>query len=169
MTDAEYNKWSDPKNWDDGPWVNEPGMELIEFEYKGRRCFLKRDGTGAWCGYVAIKIDSPYVSCENRIKLVVHGDATYCSNSFRGIPEIEGHVMLAFMCNNSGDFSPLSFTFQQQYLNRLSESARDLLRTKTDYEKKGPVYRTLEFATNELRSMVDQMEDPDDNKGSVCK
>ena len=54
----QYTTMSDRDDWRLGPWDREP-LDKAVWVHNGYDCMIKRNGLGAWCGYVAVKGGHP--------------------------------------------------------------------------------------------------------------
>ena len=138
MKDRSTNTSTDEKRvwrYSAGPWDTEP--DRAEFEHAGLPCMLKRNSSGAWCGYVHIPPYNPAISDgysrERYWDFEVHGGITY-----DGVMEMHGArlFVLGFDLNHSSDGAPGDL----RYETRL----------------KGE-YRTFEYALQEVRSLAEQV------------
>lgn len=101
----------DKTNWKRGPWDNEP--DRVDFIHEGFSCFILRNNSGNWCGYVGVpnthrfygkSYDDPDVS--------VHGGLTYaakCAGHICHIPEPgmpDDVWWLGFDTAHAGDTTP---------------------------------------------------------------
>lgn len=159
------------ESWGDGPWLNEPGMdEEVIFEYKGYECVLRRNDFGAWCGYVIVPIDSKWAKYEHPmdIPLRIHGGITYGEEG--AIRESGKPVyVIGFDCSHLNDYSPLTAAseklFDQIWIHSnpdIQERIKAYRERVAEFNKSSmwkKVYRTLEYARNELKGLVDQMEE----------
>lgn len=89
-TDFKCNR----KDWARGEWDNEP--DRVDFIHAGFSCFIKRNMSGAWCGYVGVPNTHPaygvrYDNYDHPVgSLDVHGGLTYsapCSGGICHVPE----------------------------------------------------------------------------------
>lgn len=118
----------DKSNWPDGPWIHEPDEVQYQDVDTDLPCLIKRNYTGALCGYVGVlpghklhginyhynKLDELYSTLD------VHGGVTYTglcdvsrSCKFYGVcndtdPEEPKHIIwwIGFDCNHFQDFAP---------------------------------------------------------------
>lgn len=58
----EHKTWTtiDKTGWGDGPWMTEPDKEQWADEATGYPCLLKRNRSGALCGYVGVPEGHPW-------------------------------------------------------------------------------------------------------------
>jgi hypothetical protein len=84
----------DRKDWVRGEWDNEP--DRVDFIHAGFACFIQRNMSGAWCGYVGVPNTHPaygvsYSNYDHPVSnLDVHGGLTYsapCSGHLCHVPE----------------------------------------------------------------------------------
>lgn len=114
-----------------GPWDNEPEKAMIE--HAGYVCELVRNPSlGFWCGYV-------YVGNEHPLFKHVDQDNTYDYINVHGGVTHKHDGKFGFDCGHAGDLSP--------YMG--------LPGTMTE------VYRTYEFALNELKGLAQQLRNYD--------
>jgi hypothetical protein len=77
------------EEWARGPWDNEP--DRVDFIHAGYSCFILRNQSGNWCGYVGIPESHPCFGKDyNDVPVEVHGGLTYadlCSPPICHIPE----------------------------------------------------------------------------------
>lgn len=151
----------DKSSWGPGEWQNEP--DYHEFVYKGYHCFCKRVMfSGHWCGYVELPLDIAQKFCLLdkkmwEIDIDCHGGITYNENF---LPpdgeESEFFRYIGFDCAHSEDICPkmeqdLNLFRDKEFKNKLNE-LREFLPFKQ-------TYKNLEFLIEQLRYMVDQIED----------
>lgn len=70
----------DKTMWRPGPWDNEP--DRFDFVHAGFICFVLRNHSGNWCGYVGLPPEHPlyavpYNSYDTMPDFDVHGGLTY--------------------------------------------------------------------------------------------
>jgi len=100
------------------------------FEWKNQfKCFIIRNPIKAWCGYVLISKDYP-IDSDTIIDVDCHGGVTYHKFDEKGLT-------IGFDCAHAGDIVP----------------NLDLFWSDDD----GNVYRTKEFAIDEVNKMVQQI------------
>lgn len=100
------------------------------FEWQNHfKCFIRRNKFKAWCGYVLISKDYP-IDSDTTIDIDCHGGVTYHNFDEKGLT-------IGFDCAHDGDIIPKF----------------DSLFWSADYD----VYRTKEFAIDEVNKMVDQI------------
>lgn len=121
MQDREY-RTVDKSQWGEGPWQNEPDKMQFTDKATGLPCLIKRNFSGALCGYVGVTEDHPlfgksYYDVEDSHPVTVHGGLTYSDrcqpgNEAEGICHVPGpgepdHVWwFGFDCNHGGDLAP---------------------------------------------------------------
>lgn len=93
------------------------------------KCFIRRNPIKAWCGYVLISKDYP-IDSDTIIDVDCHGGVTYHNFDERGLT-------IGFDCAHAGDIIPNLDLFW------------------SDHD--GNVYRTKEFAVDEVNKMVQQI------------
>lgn len=79
MKTLEYTyKDVDKTEWGEGPWVDEQDKVQWLDEETSLPCIIKRNGSGAWCGYVGVSKDHPaYLKDYNEVDVEVHGGLTF--------------------------------------------------------------------------------------------
>lgn len=117
METKQYT-FADKSSWPDGPWKNEP--DKIQWEDPATKlpCLIKRNDSGALCGYVGVPPNHPYWhdSYDMDLGLGAHGGLTFadfCSgDEEHGICHVpaEGEPKnvwwFGFDCAHSGDYMP---------------------------------------------------------------
>jgi len=81
----------DKSKWSRGEWDNEP--DRVDFIHAGFSCFILRNRTGNWCGYVGVPsthslYEKDYM--ELNVDILVHGGLTYadkCRDTICHIPQ----------------------------------------------------------------------------------
>ena len=98
--------------WARGPWDNEPDRK--DFTHAGYSCFILRNTSGNWCGYVGVpSTHSCYEKPYNDVDVNVHGGLTYadkCGGHICHIPEPgmpDDVWWLGFDTAHWGDLSPM--------------------------------------------------------------
>lgn len=152
----------DKSEWGEGPWQHEPDYK--EFMYKGFYCLLRRHHRyGNWTGYVAIDPQSKLAKEDCRsMDLDVHGGITY--EAFRNpllsinIPEDDSLFWIGFDCH-SGRFKPDKKGNSVEDYEDDYAPGEQVIFKKAGYSDDGKkeFYRTIEFAINELESLIDQI------------
>lgn len=150
--DCGFPKKSD---WPKGEWMNE--CDFHEFEYKGYICVADRKDHGAWCGYAVLPKEHPLVGKElwNNEVLQVHGGITQSDDHYTvlsgGQPKDAKIVRcvwsVGFDCCHAWDIMP---GFPNE-LNRMLSGH-------------GATYKNLDFVINELKKLVDQLNQPEIEK-----
>jgi hypothetical protein len=133
----EYDK----STWSKGEWNNEP--DRVDFLHAGFSCFILRNRSGNWCGYVGVPSTHPsYGKDYNDVDVDVHGGLTYadsCNGHICHIPEpgMPDNVWwLGFDTGHYMDASPCQlFAFRND----------------------DGVYRNVEYVTNEVKHLADQL------------
>jgi hypothetical protein len=148
------------EEWGEGEWLKEPGInELVEFEHKGFKCYLMRQDHGAWCGYVAIPLNHKYVHPDAYNSLNVHGGITWYD------PYLPWHTQrpdtwfyLGFDCLHYEDYVP-AMEKKMEYLNKIIPQLKEIEDKYKNLigDKPKKIYRTMDFAKNELMKLVDQI------------
>ncbi len=133
----------DRSGWPSGEWDTEP--DRVEFEYAGFPCLVKRNHSGAWCGYVAVPPGHIYHGADyNDVAVEVHGGLTYgdlCSGDICHIPkhgEPDDVFWLGFDCAHGGDRVPAmeKYGFHLLY---------------------GATYKTMTYARQEVEHLAEQL------------
>jgi hypothetical protein len=95
----------------EGPWQGEPDEH--EWRAFGLPCLMRRNGLGAWCGYVAVPRTHPWFERHYaEVPAEVHGGLTYsavCTGAVCHVPrpgEPEDVWWLGFDCSHYVDLSP---------------------------------------------------------------
>lgn len=116
----------------DKPWEHEPNHLL--FESCGFVCEIRRHPNfGSLCGYVYIPLEHPVAQAKiPEDVLNVHGGITYWD-------ERNGSFVVGFDCAHVGDLIPNS----------------ELMAT-------GDTYKDIEFVTNELENLAQQLKEKED-------
>jgi len=85
------------------PWRNEPDAK--DWEAHGLKCAMRRNATGAWCGYVGVPVDHPHYGVDYyNLPFDVHGGLTY--GAAGAIWLGEGLYWFGFDCAHWGDYCP---------------------------------------------------------------
>ena len=147
---VQDNFWEIPKaQWGDGPWLDEPDNH--EFVQQGFQCILKRNHSGAWCGYVLLPPDHPWYGIDTESLTVdCYGGVTWAekdlpaSNKYTDIRA--DHWVIGFDCTHAFDYAP----HHEAVLNQIipSRSFRPQLPSAR--------YRDLNFATEETIKIANQ-------------
>jgi hypothetical protein len=95
------------------------------------KCYIRRNGSGAWCGYTVIPKYFP-IDFEKELNINCHGSLTYQQ------VDDEGNLVIGFDCAHHGDLLPKYLTMG------LPVSG---------------TYRDMNFATSEVNYMVKQILD----------
>ena len=146
----KYTNINDRTAWSPGPWDQEPLDKAVWVDPDtGFDCMIKRNGTGAWCGYVGV--DSSHSAFEVEyydVNVTVHGDLTYSNHCAGDICHLhdgdeDETWWLGFDCCHSFDRSPLAFgsfshgTYRtQQYVidqvEQLAQSLKNYIHVETE-------------------------------------
>lgn len=153
------------KWWGYGEWIEEP--DLVQFEYKGYQCVVKRIAFqekcikefhvygGFLCGYVQISNELFFNEKGFDLDYDVHGGITY-----NEINE-DGKNWIGFDCTHCNDIAPS--------MEKLYNTNADFIKIKEDNEKllKGlgiknnsffnKTYKNIGFCIGECKSLVDQI------------
>ena len=108
----QYNNMVNRRGWSRGPWDGE--LDKAVWVHNGVDCMIKRNGVGAWCGYVGVKKGHPLFGVKyydvNIGSTIINGDLTYSDECFGDICHLadEGdHVWwLGFDCCHGFNFYP---------------------------------------------------------------
>lgn len=147
------------EQWGNGPWNQEPDEE--EFEYKGYNCLLRRSPWGVWCGYIHIKLPSKIYKGEEEdsYDFDVHGGITLAQTWETNDGKI---LSLGFDCGHFSDKKPIDILSYTDFIIKNIDDAfikKKLLdnnsKIKEMYENR--TYRTIDFARNECKKLVDQI------------
>ena len=142
--------------WPQGPWDDEPDRIAWRDSETGRHCLMKRNGYGAWCGYVGVEPGHPLYKKGYDVKgvymLDVHGGITYadecderrdengCEIGICHTPppgEPDAIWWLGFDCNHGCDDAPGNDFF--------------------DGTSRLEAYRDVEYVKNEVRQLARQL------------
>lgn len=140
----------DKSTWGSGPWQDEP--DLVEFRAHGLPCVLRRNRSGAWCGYVGVPSEHPDARKGYRdldLEVDVHGGMTYaepCNEVACHIPaegEADTFYWFGFDCAHPFDLKP---------------RARGLLHPDLwDRPSEEDIYRDVAYARGETESLAEQL------------
>lgn len=136
----ETKSWTtvDKREWERGPWDDEPDKMQWEDETTGLPCLIVRGPSGALCGYVGVPEGHPWYQVEyDNLESWpdVHGGLTFsgeCADSSdesRHICHVPGegepdHVWwLGFDCAHGGDLSP---AHSKYYSSSVGESYKGI-------------------------------------------
>lgn len=145
----------DRKGWPSGLWDNEP--DVVRFEHLGFPCIISRNGSGAWCGYVAVTPGHPwYKKHDSDVEAEVHGGLTYASHCAKHICHIpkpgESDTVwwLGFDAAHSGDLIPGNGELRGllSALNMFSLSTANI-----------DQYRSAEYMTQQCKQLAQQAVD----------
>src|SRR5574343_1101872 len=103
---------------DPGPWDNESDSKF-DFIYKSYRCFGKRNGRLAWCGYIEGKFNYEEMAI---LEKEFHGGITYDTFAVYS----DNHVLL-FYCDHIDDLSPINHNLV--YSNRGTYRTEDYVKS----------------------------------------
>ena|SRR6185503_13942995 len=152
--------WFDPKmnraGWRRGAWDNEPDKAQWTDEATGLPCLAKRNGMGAWCGYVGVTEGHRAfgISYEG-VDASAHGGLTFSDFCQSGDPaETICHVpdpgepdrvwWLGFDCSHHMDHAP---AFEARELARFGLA---------EVFGKG-IYRTFDYVRRECANLAAQL------------
>ena len=93
----------DKSKWANGEWDNEPDFVGGVDDETGYEVYIRRNSSGALCGYVSVPKGHPAYSVDyNSLPIAVHGGLTYGEQQYG-----DDKYMFGFDCNHYGDLSPL--------------------------------------------------------------
>ena len=147
-------------SWKKGPWDKEPDKVQWLDTSTGLHCLAKRNGLGAWCGYVGVSKSHPYFGIEYDAipNINCHGGLTYsdfCQEEDKEygichISEEDKVWWLGFDCAHFGDIYPaIPFPFQQSVLS-LEYFIKGTPRNRQKY-------RTLAYVKKEIKKLAKQL------------
>lgn len=137
----EYTNVNDRSEWRRGPWDLEPLDKAVWVDSDTTfDCMIKRNSTGAWCGYVGLSSNhSAFRVQYYEIDIDTHGGLTYSNHCSGDICHLhdgdkDETWWLGFDCCHSFDQKPLSFgTFnygeyrtQQYVIDEVTKLAKKL-------------------------------------------
>ena len=131
-----------------GERVGEP--DAWSGEYLGFPVYARRNSMGVWCGYIGLPAGHPWAGLNDPARACVHGGVTYAQEDLLSTPADASDWYLGFDCGHFGDFMP-SFVAVEPGVDPLATATR-LHATYNCHI----VYRTLEYAQAELRSLAEQ-------------
>jgi|SRR5580765_5055410 len=133
----------DKTKWGKGEWDNEPDRK--DFIHAGFSCFILRNHTGNWCGYVGLpNTHSSYGKDYGEVDVDVHGGLTYankCAGNICHVPESgmpDDVWWLGFDTAHSGDLTPA----MMHYMSRGFDH-----------------YRNMEYAIHETMQLAEQLKE----------
>jgi hypothetical protein len=134
----------DKSKWMRGEWDNEP--DRVDFIHAGFSCFILRNYTGNWCGYVGVPSTHPsFGEHYNDVNVHVHGGLTYasmCNEHICHIPEpgMPNDVWwLGFDTAHAFDIIP---------------GMPQVMSVKIENNS---IYRNIEYVTNETKQLAEQL------------
>ena len=121
----------DKSSFGDGPWQSEPDKEQWVDPKTGLSCILRRNNSGALCGYVGVPEGHPwYMKGYPNIDAVVHGGLTFAGRCQKGEHAI-CHVVepgepdnvwwLGFDCAHGFDYLPALNSDRMPLIQELSD------------------------------------------------
>ena len=114
--------------------------ERKEFTYKNYDCLIRRTPMKILCGYVKLLKEHKYFGKDyDNIPVEVHGGITW-SGEFQ---DEEGYY-LGFDCGHFNDLIPYEIGRYPSFISDMPSN---------------DVYRTMEYVEQEIKSMIDQMEE----------
>lgn len=108
----KYSNIVNRQGWDSGPWDGE--MDKAVWVHNGYDCMIKRNDSGAWCGYVGVKKGHPLFGV-NYFKIYtgstdINGGLTYsdeCQGDICHLADDGDHVWwLGFDCCHGFNYYP---------------------------------------------------------------
>ncbi|MFB5619504.1 MAG: hypothetical protein ACE5RC_00025 [Nitrosopumilus sp.] len=170
MTNLKVNKYLKIDLFGKGEWLDEP--DQLEFTYNEFNCYIKRPFSGNLCGYVEIPEDNIFYNrecfkCyELYEKVSVHGGITFSDFIFD--EERQKKIFfVGFDCAHLGDYVPLVEKYKIQNLNHkkfrneifknVTKKLEKLEKLEKDILNGEKTYKNIEFVTQELESLVDQI------------
>ena len=110
----------------------ESHSELYEFNHNGYRCWVGRNFTYCWCGYVDVPKEHPdYGSMYDTLPIDVHGGLSFSQDGKFG-----------FDCCKGQDINPKIIIGGQ---------------VMPDIQFAGATYKDYDFAINEVKKLADQL------------
>lgn len=111
----EYRNKHDRSEWSRGPWDKETLDKAVWVDKAtGLDCMIKRNGTGAWCGYVGLPSTHSAFGVQYwDVNVTTHGELTYSNHCHGDICHLhDGNEdetwWFGFDCCHSFDQAPLS-------------------------------------------------------------
>jgi len=170
---ATQENFESNESWGEGPWLTEPGLfDMVPVSYKGYECVLTRNHGGAWCGYVPVPKTSKWTLEDNYETIDTHGGITWHDDRLPW-EETSEYFWIGFDCAHYNDWMPRHEKILQQTYDLFGDSGSDKIKQKMkeihdlmikidskvaeEYYKRP--YRTLEYATDIIKHMVDQIEE----------
>ena len=123
---GELNK----ESWPPGPWHSEP--DELEWQHCGLQCCMRRNWSGAWCGYVRVPEGHPHFG--------VHYDELYqydvhCELTFSGSRRDQDGWWVGFDCSQKCDGTPAcphrGVYRDLQYAKEQTESLAEQVRSRS--------------------------------------
>jgi hypothetical protein len=166
MSEATEFHVVDRSGWPPGPWDDEADRYEWIDEATGMPCLMKRNGVGAWCGYVAVNPDHPthgvgYFDVEDQYDIKVHGGLTYaafCSGEICHVPqpgEPDNVWWLGFDCAHADDMTPFPQTGPMREFTYLADVMWTTIngsKTPGDHQ-----YRDRTYVTNQIGGLAQQL------------
>jgi len=165
----DFPDFKENSSWGEGEWLTEPDMlAQIKGEYKGYPYILTRNFGGSWCGYVAVDGSCDWILVDKYSCLDVHGGVTWSDHR---LPWEENENIetfwIGFDCAHYHDYSPRHEKILEQTGEILGDPYKALAEQQQKLKANCPVaagfwnrtYKTLEFARNEIESMIDQIDE----------
>lgn len=155
----------DRSGWGPGPWDGEGDRYEWTDESTGMPCLMKRNGSGAWCGYVAVNPDHPlhgvgYDDAHSGRDIDVHGGLTYASlcNENAGICHVpkpgepDNVWWFGFDCAHGGDEVP-----EMQPDLMAWNSLADLFGKYAAPTGQAPQYRDKAYVERQIGGLAQQL------------
>jgi len=134
----------DRSTWGEGEWNDEP--DRVDFIHAGFSCFIQRNSSGNWCGYVGVPSTHPaYEMPYDDVQVSVHGGLTYankCSGHLCHTPEPGMSDDVWWLGFDTGHYMDISPSHQLKVL-------------RGDYG----TYKNMEYVTNETKQLADQLKE----------
>ncbi len=122
---------------------------------QGYPCVIKRSTLGGLCGYVGVQPNNSITEIDDGDddypfyvgeQLDVHGGITFTNNSLHGVDDsvFGKRIWFGFDCGHLGDLIPFQYTY-------------NLPLPSSD------IYRTMEYVTEELKKLVQEIIDYETN------
>lgn len=133
------------------PWEHEPDEKT--FMYRDYFCYIIRHPSNkSLCGYVGIEKDQLGYKKDLEHHIDVHGGITFMGH----IGKYPEYWFAGFDCAHSGDLCPgLHFALDMINKKTSEQTGQHLLFQSTFMLRE--TYRTIEYVTNEIQNMVDQI------------
>lgn len=161
MSEKVSENTIDKSGWDDGEWNNEPdkikwSQTINNYTYK---CKIRRTNLGILVGYVVVTKDHPVCDIDGPLDFNVHGGITYCGKNPKDVyslsdvskPSDNGEKWLGFDCCHILDYVP------NDPVRRIIQT-RSVANNSSFYPPSHKIYKNIEFVTNQINSLIEQLE-----------